>query len=458
MKNKLLSNLQYRITGIYLIAGLLWILFSDRILLLFTDNPAVLTQLQTYKGWFFIALTSALLFGLLLQYSKRINAIMSDLHKAKQKSEESERLKSAFLANISHEVRTPLNAILGFSELLKDTTYSEQKRISYLTQVIHNGESLLMLMNNIIDVSIIESGQTRKDVEKIKISSFIDEIVANQDSLIHSTSAVKFLAHNNVIHQANTDIVFQDKKKLQKIITQVLNNAFKFTKQGYIKLTLELINSSLVITISDTGIGIPPDQFSNIFQKFRQLEEGYQRFYGGSGIGLYIANEYTRILGGTIKVSSILGSGSTFSIQIPLAENPSSSTINLQHENTMNWSNKTFLVVEDIMSNYEVIEAMLKPTKAKLLWTKDGLDAIKTFKATPAIDLALVDINIPLLSGIEVCKTIKKYRPALPVIVQTAYSNSIQNNDFQEIGCNLVIEKPIKRKALIEAIQNLLVK
>jgi CheY-like chemotaxis protein len=313
-------------------------------------------------------------------------------------------------------------------------------------------------MNNIIDVSIIESGQTRKDVEKIKISSFIDEIVANQDSLIHSTSAVKFLAHNNVIHQANTDIVFQDKKKLQKIITQVLNNAFKFTKQGYIKLTLELINSSLVITISDTGIGIPPDQFSNIFQKFRQLEEGYQRFYGGSGIGLYIANEYTRILGGTIKVSSILGSGSTFSIQIPLAENPSSSTINLQHENTMNWSNKTFLVVEDIMSNYEVIEAMLKPTKAKLLWTKDGLDAIKTFKATPAIDLALVDINIPLLSGIEVCKTIKKYRPALPVIVQTAYSNSIQNNDFQEIGCNLVIEKPIKRKALIEAIQNLLVK
>jgi signal transduction histidine kinase/CheY-like chemotaxis protein len=457
MNNKLLKSLQHRITFIYLIAGLLWILFSDRFLLLFTSNLSFLTQLQTYKGWFFIAMTSLMLFVLLRNYSKRINHIMNDLNKAKQKSEESDRLKSAFLANISHEVRTPLNAILGFSELLRDTNYNEPKRITYLSHIVQNGENLLMLMNNIIDVSIIESGQARFEAESIKINTLLKEIQNNNTSLINAANDIQFSILNNVAENNDSNNVFQDKKKLLKIINQLIDNAFKFTKQGSISISIDTKDNILIFNVSDTGIGIPYDQTSAIFQKFWQLEEGYKRFYGGSGIGLYIANEYTKIIGGTLKVNSSLGKGSTFTLLVPLSANQNTPKLPIISQNNTDWASKTILVVEDISSNFDVIDAMLKPTKAKLLWTKDGLEAIQTFKAIPNIDLALVDINLPLLSGIEVCKAIKKSHPSFPVILQTAYSFNFQANDFKESGCNLVIEKPINRKDLIEAIGNLLV-
>lgn len=381
---------------------------------------------------------------------------MNDLNKAKQKSEESDKLKSAFLANISHEVRTPLNAILGFSELLRDTTYNEQKRISYLTHIVQNGENLLMLMNNIIDVSIIESGQARFEAENLKISNLIKEIQTNHTSLINANQNIQFTIHNSIAETNDRNIIFQDKKKLLKIISQLIDNAFKFTKQGNIGLSIEVKDNILVFTLSDTGIGIPSEQTEAIFQKFWQLEEGYKRFYGGSGIGLYIASEYTKIIGGSLKVVSSLGVGSTFTLSVPASANHTLPKTPIFRSKNADWASKTILVVEDISSNFDVIEAMLKPTKAKLLWTKDGLDAVQTFKAIPNIDLALVDINLPLLSGIEVCKAIKKSHPSFPVILQTAYSFNFTSHDFKESGCNLVIEKPINRKDLLEAIGNLL--
>jgi signal transduction histidine kinase len=453
MKKSALNIIQLKITGLYLAFGLLWILFSDRILLTFTDDIVILTQLQTYKGWFFVLITSLFLYILLLHFSKRIVIIMNDLKSAKSKAEESDKLKSAFLANISHEVRTPLNAILGFSELLKDSVLNDQKRHVFLNQVIENGENLLRLMNNIIDVSFIESDQAIADKTSFSVITLLEELQYQNTLLINSKINIQFSIDNKT--RPEDDYVVQDRRKTFQILNHLVDNAFKFTVKGKIILTVEKDSDDLIFSLSDTGIGIPANMHSNIFHKFRQVEEGYNRFFGGSGIGLFIANEYTKIIGGTLNLSSEPGIGSIFSLHIPSYSIENKDYAVSGKPQVTDLATKTILIVEDVKSNYEVIEAMLKPTKARLLWAKDGMEALDLFNGNP-VDLALVDINLPLLSGIEVCKKIKKNRPSFPVILQTAFSLMYTKEDESKSGCDLLLEKPINRKELLKGISNCL--
>jgi len=231
-----------------------------------------------------------------------------DLIAAKEKAEESDRLKSAFLANMSHEIRTPLNSIIGFSELLADTHFVDDQKDEFIHHIIVNGNNLLNIISDIVDISKIEAGEITIRKSKIAIKNLLDEIRAMNLTQANEKQ-IKF--------NCTCDCVWADKERLHQILNNLIVNALKFTSKGFIEVGCKPIGNTIQFHVKDTGIGIPTDFHQKVFDRFRQVEASYSRKYGGNGLGLAISKNLIELMGGTIWVESESGKGSTFYFTLP---------------------------------------------------------------------------------------------------------------------------------------------
>jgi PAS domain S-box-containing protein len=387
----------------------------------------------------------------------------SNLKLAKEKAEESDKLKSAFLANMSHEIRTPMNAILGFSELLKTEHITKEERDEYINIIRNKGNELLLIINDIIDISKIEAGDVRIVPEFFSVKDFMMEIYQqfSGEKNIMNKEQVQFRLN---IDKDQEPIIFTDRSRLKQVFNNLVQNAFKFTYEGFVEIGFEPASeTSIRFFVSDTGIGIPEDKQDVIFERFRQVDESISSQYGGTGLGLAISKNLTVLLGGNISVHSKPGHGSTFYVDMPLKSLQvkefkrkvvSPETTSPYGMPDLNGS--LILVAEDDSSNYLFIESFLKQVNAKVLWARDGLQAVDLFKNHKSIKLVLMDIRMPHMNGIEAAREIRRINTETPLIALTAYAFTNDREKSLEAGCNEYLSKPVKLDTLIETLNKYL--
>jgi PAS domain S-box-containing protein len=245
-----------------------------------------------------------------------------ELINAKEKAEESDRLKSAFLSNMSHEIRTPLNSIIGFSDLLLDPFFDPEQQIEFVNSIKNSGNNLIAIINDIMDISKIETGQITIHKSKFLIRQFLDEVKA-QHVIITEKKGLGFNCFCQCDESNHDVFVSTDQERLRQIFNNLVSNALKFTSEGYIEIGSRLIDDEVEFHVKDTGIGISPDFLVKIFERFRQVEGEKTRKYGGNGLGLAISKNLVELMGGEIRVESEVGKGSTFYFTLPgITEEP----------------------------------------------------------------------------------------------------------------------------------------
>jgi PAS domain S-box-containing protein len=385
-----------------------------------------------------------------------------ELISAKEKAEESDRLKSAFLANISHELRTPLNAIIGFSGLMIDTG-PNQDTISYSNFILKSGQHLLSLVEDIFDTTMIETGHIKINYDKTDIVSVLKEVknILDGERLKENKTDVELILKLET--GKNRKHLLTDSRKLKQVLINLLRNALKFTDKGYIEFGFTEIEeegtSFLRFYVKDTGIGIDKKHHDAIFNIFRQIDDTHTRKFGGMGIGLSIAKKTIEKLGGKIWVDSERFKGSVFYFTLPvlpgsIEEEKEAEVLGLTSDNK--YSGKTILIAEDDTSNYDFLRIFLTRMNIRVLWAKDGQEAINLCETDSSIDLVFMDIKMPVIDGFEATRKIKRKRPRLPVIAQTAYAMSTDRVEAVKSGCDDYMSKPIKIKQLTDILEKYL--
>lgn len=373
------------------------------------------------------------------------------LVKAKEKAEESDRLKSAFLANTSHEILTPMNAIIGFAALLKSKKLSEERKNSFIDIINSKSKQLLQIISDIIDISKIEAGHIKIINKNFSLNVLTGQLVLFLDTLKEREKKLLRISVKNCLSDKESWI-YSDKVRIEQILTNFLSNAYKFTEKGRIELgyTIEH-NQSIVFYVRDTGIGINEHELKIIFDRFRQVSGSFSRIYGGVGLGLSISKGIAEKLGGEIWVESEINKGSTFYLRIPYKKGEEIKQTKRPKSEAYNWESKTILVAEDEDVNYTLIETLLKPTKVNLLRAITGLEAIDMC-LNKDVNLVLMDVKLPELDGLEASRRIKKYRDTLPIIAQTAYAMTSDEDSCLKAGCDAYISKPIISEPLLKLI------
>lgn len=373
----------------------------------------------------------------------------NELRLAKEKAEESDHLKSAFLANMSHEIRTPLNAIVGFSSLLAMTDDKEEKE-EYINIISNNNELLLQLINDILDLAKIEANTLEFVYSDVDINQLLCDI--EQTSRLKAAEGVQV----SFIEKLPHCIIRTDKNRLSQVITNFINNAIKFTKEGSIRFGYEHQEKKLRFFVTDTGCGIDNKVKDSVFQRFVKLDN----FAQGTGLGLSICEMIVHKLGGEIGVESELGAGSTFWFTLPdtVIEESHSTTTNPEpkeiHNNSVTTERKaTLLIAEDNESNYIYIKAILK--EYNLLHAWNGQEAVELYKRYHP-DIILMDLKMPIMDGYQATKEIRKDNTVIPIIAVTAFAFAEDEQRVKQSGFNDYVSKPIKPNDLKKRIINFL--
>ena len=433
---------EYRIIAAYIIIGGLWIVFSDRLLSYFIRDPDLLTRIQTYKGWFYVIITAALFYLLLKSHLIKIRH-------AEQRAIDSDKLKTAFLQNISHEIRTPMNSIIGFSELLKDKKTAEKERAEYLEMIGKGSDQLLNIVNEVLDISLIETGNISINKKQSNLNKLMDEVYQAFNPVVKSDiafSVTKGLSDSSCL--ILTDIV-----KVRQILNNLINNAIKFTEEGHIKFGYSLVSDELEFFVEDTGIGIEPDNHDKIFDRFHKAGPDDRKLYEGIGLGLAICKGNVDILKGKIWLESKPGIGSKFFFTIPYEpvyeEEPARTGKTNQKKN---FNGLIILVAEDNEINYLYIKEIFRGTGAEVLHAVNGKEAVDLCKTNNKIGIVLIDIKMPVMNGYDAIKQIREFRPDLPIIAQTAFALSNEMLKAFNAGSNDYIAKPFKKEQLLQIV------
>ncbi|MDA3929171.1 MAG: ATP-binding protein [Prolixibacteraceae bacterium] len=377
----------------------------------------------------------------------------AELHRAKHLAEDAEQLKTAFLDNMPHEIRTPLHAITGFTSLLSDSDLTHEERLEYVKFIQDSSNDILNLMDNIIEISKLETSQVKLKKEKCYLNSIFDKLLndieAKQDILEKNHLNIK-------VSKGNNDPLFMiisDPERIYQILSHLLNNALKFTENGEIEFGYKYPkNNQIEFFVRDTGIGIADEELDLIFKKFGKSGNINTNKNRGSGLGLTLSKKLVELLNGEIYVSTEQEVGSTFSFTITI-ENEQKITITKPSVTADNhWGSKTILVAEDTESNYFFIEAFLERTKVNLIWAQDGVEAIKLFKEND-VNLILMDIMMPEKDGYDATREIKEINPDVPIIAQTALALPDDEEKCYLAGCDYVLVKPINSEDLIATIK-----
>ena len=386
--------------------------------------------------------------------------VENQLRLAKDKAEESDRLKSAFLANVSHEIRTPLNAITGFSSLLANPNLQLDKKEKYIKQILNGSNELVNLIDDVLDISRIESGTLNPKITEFLLNVQLEEIQEFYNDFKDQYAKDNLEIKLNVPEGSEKLLVKTDQMILQQILGSIIENAIKFTSSGSIEYGYSIIpdkpdpaqDQSLLFFVKDTGIGISKKDKNRIFERFVKIVDKDAHLYRGVGLGLALAKDLAHLLGGEIWVESGLGKGSTFYFTVPyeaLSIKKADKQANGKRQER-DWSGKTILIAEDTESNYLYIEEILSPTNARLIRASDGLEAIEIFRANKdTIDLVFMDILMPEYDGFEATQLIRKIKKDIPVIAQTAFTFEGEMEDGLYAGCfNDYVLKPFNIKVI----------
>ena len=373
-----------------------------------------------------------------------------ELIKAKAKAEESDRLKSAFLANMNHEIRTPMNGILGFAELLKEPHLADEEQQQYISIIEKSGDRMLNIINDIISISKIESGQMEVFISATNVNEQIEYIY----SFFKPEMAQKGIQSTfKSALPAEESIIKTDREKIYSILTNLVKNAIKFTDTGSIEFGYEKKGADLEFFIKDTGVGIPKDRQDAIFDRFIQSDIGNKKAFQGAGLGLSISKAYVEMLNGKIWVESEEGKGSVFYFTIPYNAEPQVKNV---LENTVPGDEEAtqiqglkILLAEDDETSEMLITIGIRKISLEVLKARTGVEAVEICRNSPDLDLVLMDIAMPVINGYEATRQIRQFNKKVVIIAQTAYAFAGEREKAIAAGCNDYIAKPFKLISLI---------
>lgn len=379
-----------------------------------------------------------------------------ELLESKNRAEESDRLKSAFLSNMSHELRTPLNAVIGFSNLC-DESLSTTEILEFVRLINKSGNQLLGIIEDILNFTSIECENFQVETEEFFMFNFLDEVKEmTKEKRIQENKerlGIQFKADNNY----TKILVKTDYQRLLQVVTNLMKNALKFTNEGFVEFGYEVDADELCLYIKDSGVGIEKSKKDVIFDRFRQADDSITRTFGGTGLGLAISKKIMDLLGGSIEVESEPNAGSIFRLKLKCVISKQREVEKFKNNNLMEASNsKLILVAEDEISNFRLIEAILTRNNYKVIRAENGQVAIDLCRSNSEISLILMDIRMPIMDGLVATKEIKKFKPELPIVAQTAYAMDGDENKAITEGCNDYISKPIKKDLLLEKLERLL--
>jgi len=377
-----------------------------------------------------------------------------ELIAARDHAEESDRLKSAFLANMSHEIRTPMNGILGFAELLKMPGLTGDQQQEYIGIIKKSGDRMLNIINNIVDISKIESGQMTLNVTETNINESLDFVYSFFEQEAKAKGVDLLITHRLTAEHA---VIETDREKIYAILTNLVKNAIKFSDSGSIRIGSHLKGKFLEFFITDKGIGIPLARQQAIFERFIQADISDKRAFQGAGLGLSIAKAYAEMLGGKIWVESLEGEGSTFYFSIPYKTKKEQNAgvwyvdpTELKLKEDMKLK---ILVVEDDEISQRLVTLAVGKISKEILSVNNGVDAVEVCRATPDIDLILMDIKMPIMDGYETTQQIRQFNKDTVIIAQTAFGLSGDKEKAIAAGCNGYISKPLSIAMLTKLIQ-----
>jgi len=376
-----------------------------------------------------------------------------DLIEAKEKAEESDRLKSAFLTNISHEIRTPMNGILGFTNLLEDPELTENERKEFIEIIKISGDRMLDTVNNLISVSKIETGQEKLYISEINVNEQIEELYRFFEQAAKK-KGIK-LSFENALPAQRVRIK-TDKTKFVSVLTNLVNNAIKYTDKGSVAFGYRRKDECLEFFVKDTGIGIPESRQKAVFERFVQSDMALSSAYEGSGLGLSIAKSYVEMLGGKIWLESVEGEGSRFYFTLPYNTADKEITSNKDtapgEKPESRLRDLKILVAEDDETSRIYLKRILQDFSSDIIYAKTGIEAVELCRSHPDIDLVLMDIKMPKLDGYEASRKIREFNKEIVILAQTAFAMAGDKEKSIEAGCDDYIAKPVQKDDLIEMI------
>jgi hypothetical protein len=384
----------------------------------------------------------------------------AELAQAKENAEESDRLKSAFLANMSHEIRTPMNGILGFADLLKEPQLTGKVQQKYIGIIIKSGTRMLNIINDIVNISKIESGLMEANIQEININHNIT-FIYNFFKLEIEKKGLSFSFKNPL--PTKEAFIKSDSEKIYSILTNLVKNAIKHTEKGTIELGYAVKKEDdpceLEFYVKDTGIGIPKERQIAIFERFTQSDISNKMAFQGAGLGLSISKAYVEMLGGNIWVESEEGKGSTFHFTLPCGTNQQKRSLRnagakkLEKIDNPKSLGLKILIVEDDKISKMLLALMVKDYSSVVFEARTGVEAVTIARDNPDIDLILMDIQMPELNGYEATKQIRQFNNDVIIIVQTAFGLSDNKENIIRTGCDDYILKPVSKDKLFALVK-----
>jgi len=394
--------------------------------------------------------------SIFLQVTTDKKSAEKELIIAKNKAEESDLLKTAFLQNMSHEIRTPMNAIVGFSEIIVTEKVSDDEKLLYSSYIKSNSESLIKIIDDIIDISKLQNSQLTLKITDFDLILLFKEFLAFYNQVLKKNNSNKFKLEL-IISSENEEvfIIRADKYRLKQVVNNLISNAIKYAKFGSISFGFKKVDNQIYFFVKDTGQGIPMDKQSEIFNRFVQVSNEYVARHEGTGLGLPISKELVKLMGGELKLESEPDKGSLFYFYLPYVS--SNATLkkevsSLKRAIKSDLSAYKILIADDEDSNYVLTKRILKPSKVTTDWAQNGKQAVE-MAANNKYDLILMDIKMPEMDGIEATRLIKKHNKNIPIVIQTAFAMKEVKDEAIEAGCNGFIVKPIALDAFLELVR-----